>query len=73
MLSDVVSETASALVTALVTSACPSCAAGRQARALVLADGFWLHLAAAAAPIVVIAILGWLVDAHFRRVDARED
>jgi hypothetical protein len=67
------SDDVGALVTAISGTGCPSCATGQQARALVMANDFWLHLAAAAAPFALIAILGWLVDAHFRRVDARED
>ncbi|MDB4968992.1 MAG: hypothetical protein JWN44_4681 [Myxococcales bacterium] len=68
-----VGDTFYALAAALGGRDCPSCAAGTQARALVMASDFWLHLAAAAAPFALTALIAWIVDAHLKRVDARED
>lgn len=60
---------AATLAAARVALACPSCEAGRAARAMVVSDAFWLHLWALALPFVVVWRVGRAV---LRRVDATE-
>ena len=48
-------------------SACPDCPVGRDARALVWADGFWVHAGYALLPFLVVLLLVRLIAGYLER------
>ncbi|MCU1280107.1 MAG: hypothetical protein JWM53_3653 [bacterium] len=52
------------------TIACPDCQPGRAARAWIVGDHFWSHLAIALAPFVVVAALTLYIHRMLARADA---
>jgi hypothetical protein len=61
------------IVHAGLALACPSCAAGRVARGLVLGDAFWFHLWAITLPFVIVVVIAYAVLRRVERLDARDD
>ena len=55
---------------AALAAACPDCLAGREARALVVSDAFWLHAWYAALPFAVVTVV---VRWFARRLDEAGD